>query len=317
MDSVVQNSAEMIRTGSRSFSAAARLFRPEVRDDAMMLYAWCRHCDDEIDGQNLGFAAPADPAAAPHDPQAALVRLTEKTQRALAGEGQGDPVFEALARVAGRHEIPARYPLDLLKGFEMDVAGHTYADIGDTLLYCYRVAGAVGVMMAMIMGARDEAVLDRATDLGIAFQLTNIARDVGDDAAIGRGYLPTAWLAAEGVPQEEVGADRHWPAVARVVHRMLETAEPYYRSARIGLRHLPLRSAWAIATARGVYRDIGKGVRRRGPRAWDRRVSTSGAQKVWWGIRGGLQSVSARSVERLLPDPPRGDLWTRPPPDRS
>src|SRR5690606_37267384 len=101
---------------------------------------------------------------------------------ALAGEPSDEYIFEALRRVISRHQIPHRHPQELLTGFEMDVEARRYRTIEETLDYCYHVAGVVGVMMAMIMGVRDKVVLDRACDLGIAFQLTNIARDVIDDA---------------------------------------------------------------------------------------------------------------------------------------
>jgi phytoene synthase len=142
--------------------------------------------------------------------------------------------------------------------------------------------------------------------------MTNIARDVADDAAMGRVYLPADWLAQEGVAPEAVADRANRDAVARVVARLLATAEPYYASARVGLRHLPFRSAWAIAAARGVYRDIGRGVLRRGAGALDRRVSTGKGRKIYRALHGGLQATSARSVERLFSDPPRGDLWTKP-----
>ncbi len=309
MDAVVRQSEQAIKAGSKSFASAARLFAPEVRDDAVMLYAWCRHCDDVIDGQTLGHRVEGGAEAGQ---QSVLDRLKAQTEAAIAGARQSDPVFEALARVVKRHGIPARHPLDLLEGFAMDVEGRRYETLEDTLLYCYHVAGVVGVMMAAIMGARGTETLNRAADLGIAFQLTNIARDVGDDARMGRVYLPAEWLRAEGLRPEDIGQDAQWPAVARVVERLLATAEPYYASACIGLRRLPFRSAWAIAAARGIYRDIGRGVRRGGADAWRARVSTSKSTKIFWALFGGLQAAGARSGGRLLPDPPRRGLWTRP-----
>lgn len=313
MDAVVAHGSESIRKGSKSFAAAARLFRPDVRDDAVMLYAWCRHCDDVIDGQSLGFRTEAE---IPHDPQRALALLVHQTEAAIAGRPQDDPVFEALARVVRRHDIPARHPLDLLKGFEMDVEARRYDSFEDVLDYCYHVAGVVGVMMTMIMGARAPETLRRAQDLGLAFQLTNIARDVGDDARMGRVYLPRDWLAEVGIPAEAspmtVAAPENAQRVARVVASLLAAAEPYYASARIGLRDLPFRSAWAIAAARGIYRDIGREVLRRGPDAYRTRVSTGTGRKILWALRGGVQAASARSVERLRPAAPRGDLWTVP-----
>ncbi|MFI4935149.1 MAG: phytoene/squalene synthase family protein, partial [Caulobacterales bacterium] len=273
---LAQASRETIRKGSKSFAAAAALFEPETRADAEMLYAWCRHCDDVIDGQDLGhgMAAP-DPEAA----KARLEGLYAKTRAALAGEPTDDPDFAAFQRVALRRQIPERYALELLGGFAMDVAARRYETLEDTLDYCWHVAGVVGVMMALVMGVKpdDLPTLRRAQDLGLAFQLTNIARDVVEDAANGRVYLPADWLAEAGVPVDAVAAPEHRAAVFSVTQRLLAQAEPYYASAVAGLAALPWRSAWAIAAARGVYRQIGVEVLRRGPHAWDERVSTSTA----------------------------------------
>ena len=164
-----------------------------------------------------------------------------------------------------------QFPLDLLEGFAMDAREHAYRSIDDTILYSYHVAGVVGVMMAIIMGAKDTATLNRACDLGIAFQLTNISRDVIDDAKEGRVYLPADWLEAAGVAPGAIADPANREAVFEVTARLLDTAEAYYASARHGLAALPFRSAWAIAAARRVYRDIGTLVRASGSDPWSRR----------------------------------------------
>ena len=156
----------------------------------------------------------------------------------------------------------------------MDAEARTYQTIDDTLLYCYHVAGVVGVMMAMVMGVKDRAVLDRACDLGLAFQLTNIARDIVSDHEVDRVYLPEDWLASAGLNRANMADVTHRGQLSKVANRLLDTAEPYYRSAMLGLPHLPLRSAWAVAVALKVYRAIGLKVRERGAAAWDLRAGT-------------------------------------------
>lgn len=307
-DAVLQNSHEAIKQGSKSFATAARLFPKEIRDDASMLYAWCRHCDDEIDGQVMGHGAvglKADIAAAK------LRELRARTRSALDGTTQDHPVFAAFQRVAQRHRIPAEEAMDLLRGFEMDVEGRQYITLDDTMDYAYHVAGVVGVMMARIMGVESPDVLRRAQDLGLAFQLTNIARDVVEDAGGGRVYLPARWLEEERISVESVADSRNREAVARVATRLVAAAEPYYDSARWGLRDLSIRSAWAIATARGVYRAIGHRVVDAGALAWERRVSTSRASKVALLALGGLIALRAGTLDRLRTPPPRPTLWTR------
>lgn len=310
MDAVVSNSRAMIRKGSRSFALASTLFDVCTREHAYMLYAWCRHCDDVIDGQELGMATRVPSA---RDQAASLEQLRRQTRRALNGETLTDPVFIAFQRVAREHRIPERHPLALLAGFEMDVAGHRYQTLDETLLYCYRVAGVVGVMMAMVMGVRDNATLLRAADLGIAFQLTNIARDVLDDARNGRCYLPADWLAEAGIPGECLAEPAYRPALAGIVARLLGESERYYASAAMGLRALPFRSAWAIATALGVYRDIGRIVLEKGASAWDSRAVVSTPRKLTYLVTGSVRALCARTIERWTRQTPReNDLWATP-----
>jgi phytoene synthase len=303
---LTQASRETIQKGSSSFAAAAALFSAETRADAEMLYAWCRYCDDVIDGQELGHGMVAP---GPDAGQARLQALYAQTRAALAGEPTADPNFAAFQRVALRRHIPEAYAIQLIDGFAMDVAERRYETLEDTLDYCWHVAGVVGVMMALVMGVApdDLPTLRRAQDLGLAFQLTNIARDVIEDAGNGRVYLPAQWLAEAGVPGDAVGAPEHRAAVFAVTQRLLAVAEPYYASAVSGLAALPWRSAWAIAAARGVYRQIGVEVLKRGTHAWDERVSTSTATKAWLALQGGVMAVASRG--RASPERPA--LWSK------
>lgn len=309
VDAILDASRESITRGSKSFRSASRLFDPEVREDAWLLYAWCRRCDDEIDGQDHGHG---HEEITPREQRRRLDRLYDQTRRALAGEPTEDPTFAAFQRVALRHQLPERWPLDLIDGFAMDVERREYRTIEDVLTYCWHVAGVVGVMMARVMGVTDLEVLRRAQDLGLAFQLTNIARDVVEDAENGRLYLPADWLVEAGLaPTAEAVAD---PANRDKAHavttRMLKLAEPYYDSARDGLRGLPFRSSLAIAAARGVYREIGRKVRRRGPGVWARRVVVRKPTKLWLFGRGFLIAIWTRTVHRGKAPPPRAGLWT-------
>ncbi|MCR5867752.1 MAG: phytoene/squalene synthase family protein [Aquincola tertiaricarbonis] len=299
-----------ITRGSSSFASAARLFDSETRQSVVMLYAWCRHCDDVVDGQQDGHGQAAqDPAVGVQRIEA----LADQTRRALRGLPTDAAPFAALAEVVKRHRIPERFPLEHLSGFRMDVEARRYQTLEDTLDYCYRVAGVVGVMMAMVMGRRDDVTLDRAADLGLAFQLTNIARDVIDDHAAGRLYLPAQWLAEEQVDPSEVAEPQHRERVARVAQRLVDAAEPYYSSAGLGIAALPLRSAWAVATARGVYREIGLQVKARGGAAWDQRISTGKRRKLHHLLAGGMVAAMSRAgVSRPPPMALRDRLWTRP-----
>jgi len=298
-----------LKAGSRSFSAAARLLPPDTRDDVAKLYAWCRHCDDVIDGQVLGHGERAVADAAGE-----LAALRTRTDAALAGTPTGETVFDGFGEVARRHSITPALAHDLLDGFAMDVAGARYATLDALAGYCYGVAGAVGVMMALVVGVPpdDDDTLDRACDLGLAFQMTNIARDVVADARAGRVYLPCAWLAEAGVDATPaaVAAQKNAPAVWRVSARLVDAADAYYRSAEVGLARLPFRTAWAIASAGRVYRAIGVRRRRAGPQGMAMRASTGAAAKARI-IAASALAAARRGRRGLAHD--RAGLWQRPP----
>jgi phytoene synthase len=310
-DDIVRLSSAIIQAGSKSFAAAAKIFNPETRASAYLLYAWCRHCDDVIDGQQLGYDQGNTPN---HDPTKELIKLRKQTNDALTGILTDDPIFSALQKVISKNNIPKAYPLALLDGFEMDVHRRSYQTIDDTLNYCYHVAGVVGVMMSIIMGAKDDATLDRACDLGLAFQLTNIARDVIEDAQNGRVYLPTDWLRSAGLNADPnlLLQESHREQLVIVVDRLLKEAEKYYDSSLSGLPKLGFRSAWAIATARIVYRKIGVELIKNGPKAWDRRVSTTKYQKFSALISGLGAAIYAHTIGSYRAPSSRYGLWTRP-----
>lgn len=301
MTAPVAESQAAIAAGSQSFAAAAKLMPAGIREDTVMLYAWCRHADDVVDGQELGSTPQAG-----GDPAERLARLKADTMEALHGSGPVSAPFAALRAVARRHDFPDRWPLDLIDGFAMDVRARDYRTLNDTLDYSYHVAGVVGVMMARVMGVRDQAVLDRACDLGLAFQLTNIARDVIDDARIGRLYLPGDWLEEAGASVE---GNIPSPQLYGVILRLLDAAEPYYASAFAGLPALPARCAWSIAAAARIYRAIGTRIRRGGPEAYRQRIGTSGAAKAGLAVL----ALGDTGVSRVIPrQAPRDGLWTRP-----
>jgi phytoene synthase len=312
MSTVNLSSREIIAAGSKSFAAAAKLFSRDIREDVYFLYAWCRHCDDEIDGQSLGFG---NEQLSPAEQRQRLERIQEMTRAALAGSPVEDPVFQGLQQVAMRHDIPAQYPLELVEGFVMDVERRRYFTVEDTLLYCYHVAGVVGIMMAYIMGVRDQAVLKRAADLGIAFQLTNIARDVMDDAANDRIYLPENWLTNAGVPVAAIAESEHRDGVFTVVKKLLGVADRYYASAREGIQDLPLSCAWAISAADRVYHNIGEIVLDRGAKAWDERAVAPAYRKIYWVMRSGFTALRVVSLQKKRVTIPReSSLWIKPDP---
>ncbi|MDE8650271.1 phytoene/squalene synthase family protein [Novosphingobium album (ex Liu et al. 2023)] len=275
-----------IRRGSKSFAAASRLFDRETRERVWLLYAWCRACDDLADAQDHGHAL-----GPPADAASRLATIRALTGLALAGEPTGDPAFDALGLLARETPITRAMADDVIAGFALDAADWRPRGEADMLRYCFHVAGAVGVMMAAVMdvAASDDDTLDRACDLGIAFQLANIVRDIREDAAAGRCYLPGDWLAAAHI----AGGGASGEALAPLVARACALARGYEASARIGAARLGFRQRWAVLAAANIYGAIGREVERRGPRAWDQRVHTSRMAKLGFVARAFTQALRA------------------------
>lgn len=237
--------AAAIRAGSRSFHLASLALPPRVRKPAYGLYAFCRLSDDAVD---LGSGS-----------LDAVTRLRDRLARACDGRPLDCPEDRALADVMRDYAIPRAVPEALLEGLAWDAGGRRYETIEDLHAYAMRVAGAVGLMMSLMMGARDSLTLARASDLGVAMQLTNIARDVGEDARAGRLYLPLSWLRDAGVDPEAFLANPvACPAVKQVVARLLREADRLYARARRGVAHLPKSCRPAILAAAFLYADIGR-----------------------------------------------------------
>ncbi len=284
---LVAAARESIAKGSKSFALASRLFDQATRERAWLLYSWCRTCDDLADGQDHGGEM-----SAVSDPHIRLAYIRDMTERALRGETTGDPAFDALGLVVAECKIPHAWPRDLVQGFAMDADGFSPRTTQDMLTYCYHVAGVVGLMMAVVMGVNpeDKETLAHANDLGLAFQLANIVRDIGEDASAGRCYIPATWLGKADIGPGEHMKPHYRKALAGIGAKFAEMAQGYEESARIGARKLPFRSRWAVLSAAGIYGDIAREVARRGEHAWDSRVFTTKAAKLNWVMRAAVQA---------------------------
>jgi phytoene synthase len=238
-----------------------------MRDAAIALYAFCRVADDAVD---LG-----------HDARA-VDALRGRLARVYAGSPADSPVDRAFARMVAAYDLPRALMDALLEGFAWDAEGRRYTTPSELSAYAARVAGAVGAMMTILMGERAPHVLARACDLGVAMQLTNIARDVGEDARNGRIYLPLAWLDEEGVDAREMlSRPRPSLGLARVVDRVLVRADGLYARANAGIGELPRDCRLAVLAASRIYGAIGAEVRRRGLDSITSRAVVSPARKLW------------------------------------
>jgi 15-cis-phytoene synthase len=285
---LVAQAEEAIAKGSKSFAFASQLFDRTTRERAWLLYFWCRRCDDIADGQDFGGKM-CDVA----DPVERVADITELTTEALAGHPTGDPAFDAIGVVAFECKIPHRYIYDLIEGFALDAAGWHPRSEADLLKYCYHVAGAVGCMMAVVMGVDpdDEPTMKSACDLGLAFQLANIARDLQEDDAAGRCYIPDIWLAEADISPGEQLRPHNRSRLADIGWWLADMAQDHEASARKGAAKLPFRSRWAVLAAAGIYGDIAREVAQRGAQAWDTRVVTSKAAKLRWVAKAFGQSL--------------------------
>ena len=259
----------LLKGGSRSFHAASKLLPASLYEPAGALYAFCRLADDEID------------LALPGTQRSALARLTDRLDRAYQGRPLAHPVDRAFADVVHRHGMPRALPEALLEGFAWDSQGRRYETLSDVVAYGARVAGAVGAMMSVLMDRRDPQTIARACDLGVAMQLSNIARDVGEDARAGRLYLPMEWLRAAGITPEAFLANPQFsPQLGQVVTHLLDVAQDPYVRADAGIAALPIACRPGIFTARRLYADIGGEVLRRGGNSIDSRAVVSGRRKL-------------------------------------
>lgn len=256
----------MIRTGSRSFFLASLFLPQPLRQATYALYAFCRQADDAID----------DGA----DPDAELAIFQARLEVIYSGAVPDNAVDRALARVVRRYSMPRELLEALLQGFAWDTRARAYKDLAGVHCYSVRVAGSVGIATALLMGVREPNQLARAADLGVAMQLTNIARDVGEDARNGRVYLPRRWLRDEGLSASELIANPvYQPAVGVVVRRLLAAADQLYRRADSGIAGLPARCRPGIRAARLLYAGIGDVVLRNGGDSMSQRAVVSPLRK--------------------------------------
>lgn len=304
--SLVEHAYDSIAKGSKSFATASELFDRTTRERAWLLYAWCRRCDDLADGQDHG-GDPTDHAGA--DKRLRAIRLL--TERAFEGLPTADPAFDAFGLVARECGLTREMAEDVIMGFELDAAGWRPRTERDLARYCYHVAGAVGVMMAVVMGVPkdDSDTLDRACDLGMAFQLANIARDIGEDDAADRCYLPIEWLVEEDIEPGQHMKPHHRGELADMAARLVALMERHEAAAKLGTTRLPFRSRWAVLAAARIYGAIGREVRARGTAAWDHRVVIGRWEKTKHVLGAFWEALRNRPPPpEAMPEWTRGDI---------
>ena len=283
-DKLPATDSDVIQHHSRSFSMAARLLPQKIRADVEKLYAWCRWCDDAV-----------DEAASPSEAKERLQLLQQDVLRIYTGEATLHPSSQWLASVVNQYGIPQQLPLDLLRGMEADLNNPVFQTIDELLHYCYQAAGTVGLMMSRIMGATDPRALQRAKSLGMAMQLTNIARDIDEDWQSGRRYIPKIWLSL--VPQKDVTPTNI--QVRTAIENLLSLADGLYDEGYQGLPYLPNGARTAIRLAGRVYQEIGKEIRRQDFRVMQFRVFVPLGRKLILLSRCTMEEFIFRTTRML------------------
>ncbi|HAZ94931.1 MAG TPA: phytoene synthase [Porticoccaceae bacterium] len=264
---------QVLARHGKSFYWASKFLGIELADRAARLYQFCRYVDDLADGDLP-------------DRQESL----EDIRARLAGkELAAGPEIEAFIALANSNNIPLSAASELLDGMLSDQNPTAVADEAELLRYCHAVAGTVGLMMCRVLNCEEPRADSFAIDLGVAMQLTNISRDVLEDAKMGRRYLPASWanftpaqIAKAGLGDEDTDCREQ---VAHGIARLLDLSEQYYASALLGIRLLPFRSRLSIAIALRVYRQIGWVLRRRNLAWWQGRVMVTGGEKALLSLR--------------------------------
>lgn len=280
---------ELIKHGSHSFHMASWLLPAKVAIPATALYAFCRIADDLIDADQAGTAA--------------INELSSRLDAIYASDAQDFPEDRALAEVVKRYGIPRAMPDALIEGLAWDTTDRTYESLSELYDYAARVAGCVGAMMTLIMQTTDRNAVARACDLGVAMQLTNISRDIGEDARMGRLYLPRRWFAQAGLDAEQWLANpepnQH---ITRMCQRLLGYADILYQRADAGIALLPLSCRAGIRAARVIYSDIGRQIASQGYETVATRAIVSRPRKTF------LLAKSLATIPLHRPERKRDEL---------
>ncbi|MBC7419879.1 MAG: phytoene/squalene synthase family protein [Bdellovibrio sp.] len=269
---------DVIRKGSKSFSLATLFLPASAKEKVYILYAWLRYCDDRIDSPNS--------------------QLTDLEQlKRQFSQNQADHPFAQLQRIIVENNLSHDYFNEFFEGLRMDLENKGYENLLDLELYCYRVAGVVGLILCPIIGANHPQASKHASALGMGMQLTNICRDIVEDASNHRIYLPRTILNQNLSTYDIVRA----PELCQsAVMQLLARAEILYKNGNQGLKYLPFRVAIAVGSASFIYRAIGQKILKNMPETLKKRVVVGKLEKIKCVLQGFYLAVISR-FQRLEP----------------
>ena len=278
----MQPAVNVLAHHGKSFRFAGRFLDKQQLEDCARLYRFCRFIDDLVDEASDAVTA-----------RSQLEVLKDNLDRGCSA----DPIVQDFIELTRQCQMQARVVSELIKGIESDLTPVLLQSESQLLRYCYRVAGTVGLLMCDVFGVRDTDARNHAIDLGIGMQLTNIARDVKEDATIGRRYIPSGWIGE--VSPEALATPRQTPlrSINESVARLLALADKYYASGGQGLRFLPSRAQAGITIAAGVYREIGVVLSERGFDIHSGRAQVGLLRKIRVAIRSTLSRPCSQPCE--------------------
>lgn len=275
---------------AKSFYFSARFFPKEKRWATYAVYGFCRYSDNLID----------NPRGRPKQQLISeLACFRRELRLAYRWSESEHPILKPFILVAKKYGIPIEYPLDLLKGVEMDIEATRYRTFDDLYVFCYRVASVVGLMMTHIMGYKDDRAFEYAEKLGVAMQLTNILRDVREDKEMGRIYLPLEDLQRFGITEADVIREKFDERFRELIKFQVERAHRYYLEAQTGIPMLNTDSQFAIYAASKIYQGILHKIEARGYNPFLGRVYVPLGKKLRILLGEVLRSRVRRVKERL------------------
>ncbi len=269
LDNLYREAAQATARGSKSFYFASRFFPKELSRAAHAVYWFCRHTDDTVDEcSSIEYG------------RAELEQWARQLECAFRGGPVQHPVLIVFLDAMQRHSIPQEYALELIEGMRMDLEGRRYGSFADLRVFCYRVASVVGLMMSHVIGFQGDA-LRYAADLGVAMQLTNILRDIGEDLGRGRIYLPSDEMLRFGYSEEDLRARVRNAAFGALMNFQLNRAREFYDAAMPGIALLCSDGRFAVKVAADVYRGILDRIESSGYDVFERRACVSPLRKYW------------------------------------
>lgn len=266
-----KHAEESIKKGSKTFYFASRYMSRELRDSFYAVYAFCRHTDNLVDDNE-------------RNPKLQRTLIREWRQQFLEAYEKGystNPILNSFVFTMKRYGIPLHYPLELIRGVRSDITKKEYSNFSQLRKYCFRVASVVGIMLTYVMGVGDIAKAKKyAIKLGIAMQLTNILRDVGEDARLGRVYFPKDELARFGLKIKDILLLRKTSRLIDFLKFQIRRARRYYREAIKGIAMLHKEVRPVISLAFSLYREILKVIEENGYEVYQKRAYVNMIRKL-------------------------------------